>query len=84
MSTSILATPLNIQRETDRRVAAQLALNEELYKLMAHVHAQMMLISGDGLENFCSHNDEIKSNYLWSVCDAAERALALLDNSRVA
>lgn len=56
-------------------------LHDELRKLIAHVHAQTILISGEGLENFCNHNDQIKSNYLWSITDAAERALQLIDNA---
>ena len=54
---------------------------EELRTLIAQVHAQTLLISGEGLENFCSHNEHIKSNYLWSITDAAERALQLIDQS---
>ena len=53
---------------------------DELRKLIAHVHAQTILICGEGLENFCSHSEEIKSNYLWSISDSAERALKLIDN----
>ena len=49
-----------------------LELHEELRKLMSHVHAQVILISAEGLENFCSHSDQIKGNYLWSIADAAE------------
>ena len=62
-------------------VNRNLQLHEELRKLIAHVHAQTILICGEGLENFCSHSDEIKSNYLWSISDAAERALVLIDNA---
>ncbi len=57
---------------------------EELRTLIAQVHAQTLLISGEGLENFCSHNEHIKSNYLWSITDAAERALQLIDQSTFA
>lgn len=57
---------------------------EELRTLIAQVHAQTLLISGEGLENFCSHNEHIKSNYLWSISDAAERALQLIDQSTFA
>ena len=55
--------------------------NEELRMLISQVHAQALLISGEGLENFCSHNEHIKSNYLWSITDAAERALQLIDRT---
>lgn len=54
---------------------------EELRMLISQVHAQALLISGEGLENFCSHNEHIKSNYLWSMTDAAERALQLIDRA---
>lgn len=54
---------------------------EELRMLISQVHAQTLLISGEGLENFCSHNEHIKSNYLWSITDAAERALQLIDRA---
>ena len=56
-------------------------INEELRMLISQVHAQALLSSGEGLENFCSHNEHIKSNYLWSITDAAERALQLLDRT---
>lgn len=56
-------------------------LHEELRKLLGHLHAQTMLISGEGLENFCNHNDQIKSDYLWAMTDTAERALKLLDDA---
>lgn len=53
--------------------------SEELRMLIAQVHAKTLLISGEGLENFCNHNEHIKSNYLWSITDATERALQLID-----
>lgn len=56
-------------------------LREELRKLLGHLHAQAMLISGEGMENFCNHNDEIKSDYLWAMCDTAERAMKLIDDA---
>ncbi len=56
-------------------------LHEELRKLLGHLHAQTMLISGEGLENFCNHSDQIKSDYLWAMTDTAERALKLLDDT---
>lgn len=56
-------------------------LHEELRKLLGHLHAQTTLISGEGLENFCNHNDQIKSDYLWAITDTAERALKLLDDT---
>ena len=62
-------------------VNRSMELHEELRKLIGHVHAQITLISGEGLENFCNHNDQIKSDYLWSISDAAERALTLLDRA---
>ena len=57
---------------------------EELRKLLSHIDAQIMLICGEGLENFCNHSDEIKSNYLWAIADTAERALRLIDDDPVA
>ena len=54
---------------------------EELRMLISQVNAQTLLISGEGLENFCCHNEQIKSDYLWSITDAAERALQLIDRS---
>ena len=54
-------------------------LHEELRKLITQVQAQIALISGDGLENFCNHNDQIKSDYLWSMSDTTARAIALVD-----
>jgi hypothetical protein len=53
-------------------------VRDEVFKLISHLHAQVLLISGEGLENFTNHNEEIKSNYLWSICDLAERSLVLL------
>lgn len=53
--------------------------HEELRKLITQVQAQIALISGDGLENFCNHNDQIKSDYLWSMSDTTARAIALVD-----
>lgn len=53
-------------------------VRDEIFKLISHLHAQALLISGEGLENFISHSDEIKTNYLWSICDLAERSLLLL------
>lgn len=60
-------------------VNRNMELQDEVRKLVAHVHAQVTLICGEGLENFCNHNEQIKSDYLWSIADAAERALALID-----
>lgn len=65
-------------------VIAQEHAHEELRKLLSHVHAQVMLICGEGLENFCNHNDQIKSDYLWAINDSIERALSLLDHSNAA
>lgn len=53
-------------------------VHDEIFKLLSHLHAQTMLISGEGMENFMNHNDEIKGNYLWAICDLAERSLQLL------
>lgn len=51
---------------------------DEIFKLLSHLHAQTVLICGEGMENFMNHNDDIKSNYLWSICDLTERSLLLL------
>ncbi len=59
-------------------IASDQKTRDELIKLISHLHAQTNMICGEGLDNFMSHNDEIKSNYLWSICDLAERSLALL------
>jgi hypothetical protein len=71
------------RRSMNKMVQAQqhAALHEELRKLIGHLHAQTMLISGEGLENFCNHNDQIKSDYLWAMTDTAGRALKLLDDA---
>jgi hypothetical protein len=58
------------------------AVRDEVFKLITHLHAQTLLICGEGLENFSNHNDEIRSNYLWSICDLAERSLHLLSQLR--
>lgn len=55
---------------------------DEIFKLLSHIHAQTLLICGEGMENFMNHNDDIKSNYLWSICDLTERSLTLLSNAR--
>jgi dihydroxyacetone kinase DhaKLM complex PTS-EIIA-like component DhaM len=60
-------------------VNRSMEVHEELRKLITQVQAQIALISGDGLENFCNHNDQIKSDYLWSMSDTAARAIALID-----
>ncbi len=62
-------------------VNRNMELHEELRKLITQVQAQIALISGDGLENFCNHNDQIKSDYLWSMSDTTARALALIDRA---
>jgi len=54
----------------------------ELGPCRAFPTLETMLISGEGLENFSAHNDEIRSNYLWSICDLAERSLQLLSQLR--
>jgi hypothetical protein len=53
-------------------------VQEEVCKLITQLHAQAAMISGEGLENFNNHSNDIKDNYLWSICDLAERALALI------
>ena len=60
-------------------VNRSIEVHEELRKLITQVQSQIALISGDGLENFCNHNDQIKSNYLWSMSDITARAIALID-----
>ena len=60
------------------RTAQNLSVRDEVFKLISHLHAQSIMITGEGLENFMLHNDEIKSNYLWSMCELAERSLVLL------
>lgn len=60
-------------------VSRNIEQHEELRKLITQVQAQIALISGDGLENFCNHNDQIKSDYLWSMSDTTARAIALVD-----
>lgn len=62
-------------------VNRNMELHEELRKLVTQLQAQIALISGDGLENFCNHNDQIKSDYLWSMSDLSARALALIDRA---
>lgn len=57
-------------------------LRDELFKLITHLHSQTLLICGEGLENFSNHNEEIRGNYLWSICDLAERSLLLLKQAR--
>lgn len=57
-------------------------VRDEVYKLISHLHAQTIMICGEGLENFSNHNDEIKSNYLWSICDLAERSLQMVSRLR--
>ncbi len=57
-------------------------VHDEVFKLITHLHAQTLLICGEGLENFSNHNEEIRSNYLWSICDLAERSLRLLSQLR--
>ncbi|MEB0135963.1 hypothetical protein QN362_11545 [Actimicrobium sp. CCC2.4] len=75
--------PGTARRSMNKMVQVQqhAALHEELRKLLGHLHAQTMLISGEGLENFCNHNDQIKSDYLWAMSDTAERALKLLEDA---
>lgn len=65
-------------------IADDFEVRDEVYKLISHLHAQAMMICGEGLENFSNHNDDIKSNYLWSICDLAERSLVLLGRLRSA
>lgn len=63
-------------------IADDFEVRDEVYKLISHLHAQAIMICGEGLENFSNHNDEIRSNYLWSICDLAERSLVLLGRMR--
>lgn len=60
-------------------VNRSIEVHEELRKLLTQVQAQIALISGDGLENFCNHNEQIKSDYLWAMSDITARAVALID-----
>lgn len=53
-------------------------VRDEVYKLISHLHAQTLLICGEGMINFSNHNEDVKNNYMWSICDLAERSLALL------
>ena len=53
-------------------------VRDEVFKLISQLHAQTLMICGEGLENFSNHNDDIRSNYLWSICDLAERSLQLI------
>lgn len=52
---------------------------EELRKLLNQLRAMTLMVSGDGMENFCTHNDEIKSSYIWAMSDVVERALVLIE-----
>ena len=52
---------------------------EELRKLLSQLHAMTIIVSGEGTENFCLHNEEIKSAYFWAMSDVAERALQLTE-----
>lgn len=52
---------------------------EELRKLLNQLRALTTMVSGEGTENFCLHNDEIKSAYIWAMSDVVDRALALTD-----
>jgi hypothetical protein len=53
-------------------------VRDEVYKLISHLHAQALLICGEGMINFSNHNEDVKNNYMWSICDLAERSLGLL------
>ena len=52
---------------------------EELRKLLNQLRALTTMVSGEGAENFCLHNDEIKNAYIMAMSDAVDRALALTE-----
>lgn len=52
---------------------------EELRKLLSQLHAMTMMVSGEGTENFCLHNEDIKSAYIWAMSDVVGRALQLTE-----
>lgn len=54
---------------------------EELRKLLNQLRALTTMMSGEGTENFCLHNDEIKSAYIWAMSDVVDRALALTERA---
>lgn len=68
-----------MKNEFMANMAGSMAQIEELRKLLNQLRAMTMMVSGEGIENFCLHNDEIKSAYLWAMSDVAERALMLTE-----
>lgn len=54
---------------------------EELRKLLNQLQAMTMIVSGEGVENFCLHNEDIKSAYIWAMSDVVARALILTERA---
>lgn len=52
---------------------------EDLRMLLRHLRAQMILISGDGLEVFDTMNSELKDGLLYGCATQAALALTLMD-----
>ena len=67
-----------MKRESQLFLGDDGEVRDEVFKLVSQLHAQTLMICGEGLENFSNHNDDIRSNYLWSICDLAERSLQLI------
>lgn len=40
-----------------------------------------MIVSGEGVENFCLHNEDIKNAYMWAMRDVVARALTLTERA---
>ena len=68
-----------MKSEVTVTLAGPMSQVEELRKLLNQLRAMTLMVSGEGMENFCTHNDEIKSFYIWAMSDVVERALALTE-----
>ncbi len=51
---------------------------DRLADVLAHLHAQLVMITGNGHENFAEYSDEIQASYLYGCSKQAQEAVDLL------
>jgi hypothetical protein len=56
---------------------------DELSAEIATLAANLQLINGEGVTNFTSMNDEIKSDFIWGMSRSAERCKDMIANVRL-
>lgn len=61
-----------------QETTSPMATIDRLADVLAHLHAQLVMITGNGHENFAEYSDAIQASYLYGCSKQAQEAVDLL------